>query len=304
MTQPIHEIDVSEKTDAEPRELLGGQLAVLALMFVLPLLLVAAKSPGAPSSAFLMEYLSFAHIPFIGHVLFVPLGAVLVVFFRLTLGIRVLGPFRPILIAFAFQLAGVLVGLILLTSIVAIIFSVRPVIKALRMPYFGRISVLLSAVAVLLSIGVLSTRALHLEVGKGIAYFPVVVLCLVSEAFARTIKSEGVGRGLWRGSMTVLVAMLISWVTQNPLLSHLLLSYPELLIMQIAVIIVISKYCAWHLLERFDPSPATRARPPAQPAHTDPPTPASHERNQPLALVQAKYGAFEHEPVSRIRAQP
>jgi 7 transmembrane helices usually fused to an inactive transglutaminase len=289
MTQAIHELPANQTTDEGPRKLLGGQLAMLALMFVLPLLLVAAKSPGLPSAAFLMEYMSFAHIPLIGHLLFVPLGAMLVVFFRLTLGVRVLGPFRPILIAFAFQLAGVLSGLIVLTLVVAIILTLRPVIHALRMPYFGRISVLLSVVAVLLSVGILSTRALHLDVGRGIAYFPVVVLCLVSEAFARTIKTEGVGRGLWRGSMTVLVAILISLLSGNSVLSHLLLNYPELLIMQIAAIIVISKYGAWHLLQRLDPPPAAHATTPAQAAHIDPPTPASHERKQALALAPAKY---------------
>ena len=120
---------------------------------------------------------------------------------------------------------------------------------------------MLSAVTVLLVVAILAARALHLDVWRGISNFPVVVLCLVSEAFARTIKSEGVGSGLWRGGMTVMIAALLAWVAEIPLLSRLLLSYPELLVMQIVIIVLISKYCAWHIFASLNPGLEKRADP-------------------------------------------
>jgi hypothetical protein len=288
MSERNREAREDAETTHAPPKLARVQLFVLALFFVLPLLLIAVKASGAPAAAFLMQYFSFAEIPLqhaMRHVLLVPLGAILVVLFRLTLGVQVLGPFRPILIAFAFQLTGILPGLLFLLLIVAMILSIRPLIRALRLPYFGRVSVMLSAVTVLLAVAILAARSLHLEVWQGIAHFPVVVLCLVSEAFARTIKSEGVGSGLWRGGMTIIIAVLLAWLAEIPLLSRLLLSYPELLVMQIAIIVLISKYCAWHIFDGLNPGLGQRLdRSGAeQPGHLHP----TRELQSRLALVGA-----------------
>ena len=82
---------------------------LLALLFLVPALLMIGKSSALPTSDFLWRWFSFAHLPIspthrLQYVLFVPLGAAVVVFFRQTLGVRLLGPFRSILIAVAFPL--------------------------------------------------------------------------------------------------------------------------------------------------------------------------------------------------------
>src|SRR5262245_62043119 len=88
----------------------------LALLIAVPALVLLARHPGLPSSGFLEHHLSLTGLPLrvqrhLGDVLFIPLGALLVVFVRLTLGLRVLGPFRPVLLAIAFRLTGIPFGL-------------------------------------------------------------------------------------------------------------------------------------------------------------------------------------------------
>src|SRR5262249_37645392 len=161
-------------------------------------------------AAFLTKYASFVNLPAglrgsVGHILFVPLGAILVVFFRLTLGVRVLGPFRSILLAVAFQITGVLLGLAFVTITVAAIAALRPLVKVLQLPYYGRISVLLSAVVLLVLMGILAGTWLQLDSLHRVARFPLIALCLMADGFGKTLAEEGMRSALWRGAMTVLV---------------------------------------------------------------------------------------------------
>jgi hypothetical protein len=231
---------------------------LLALLFGLPLVLILAKLPGLPTAEFLTQHDTLAHLPEqlqtkVAHILFVPLGAMLIVFFRLTLGIRVLGPFRSVLLAVAFQVTGIVLGLIFLMATVAIVVAIRPPIKTIKLPYFGRITVMLSAVAALMVVGVLASDWLQLDALRSIAYFPIVVLCLVADAFARTANKEGVPSALWRGGMTALIAVLLTWLAGISQVRQLLLDYPELLIAQIGGIIVISKFMAFRWLKFLNP---------------------------------------------------
>lgn len=246
---------MNEFTDNKLRRPLG---LLLLILFGLPLALIVAKWPGLPTSGLLSEHVSLAALPeklqhTLSHILFVPLGAMLVVAVRLTLGLRVLGPFRSILLAVAFQITGVLLGLAFLAATIAIVVGIRPSIRSLRLPYFGRITVMLSTVAALMTLAVMAGDWFHINLLHTVAYFPIVVLCLIADAFARTMNQEGIRSALWRGTMTALVAVVLATLADIPQLLQLLIRYPELLIAQIGGIIVISRLMDWRLLERFNP---------------------------------------------------
>ena len=74
------------------------------VFLALPLLLMVARTPGLATAEWMAENLSLSSLPSdltrrLQHILFVPIGALAVVFVRLTLGLRMLGPFRSILLA-------------------------------------------------------------------------------------------------------------------------------------------------------------------------------------------------------------
>jgi len=176
------------------------------------------------------------------------------VFFRLVLGIRLLGPFRSILIAVAFQITGILPGLLFLAMVIGIVVAVRPLIKAIRMPYFARVSVILSAVASIMIIALLSSAWLDIESLRRVAYFPIVVLCLTAEGFARTLSKEGLWSATWRGTMTAIVALLITLLSEINGFRNLFLYFPELLIMQIGCIVAIAEFFDLRLLRWLNPT--------------------------------------------------
>ena len=121
------------------------------MLLLLPLALIALKQFG-PQAEWLSETLTLQTLPeklqrSAAHILFLPLAAIFVVLCRLTFGIRVLGPFRAILLAWAFQYTGAWIGALLLVVTVAAMVTLRKPVSNLKLPYFARISVMLSAVA-------------------------------------------------------------------------------------------------------------------------------------------------------------
>src|SRR5215813_8660691 len=184
------------------------------LLFLVPLVIMLGKLPAMPTSELFNSAFSLSSVPHhmqahLEYTIFVPLGALVVTFFRLTLGLRVFGVFRPILIAIAFKMIGITIGLIFLTCVLVVIgFAVRPILKARRMPYFARVSVLLSSVVILMIIPILA--GLWLSAGSlvKITYFPVVSLCLITESFTKALKDMGLGIAVQRCAMTVIVAVL------------------------------------------------------------------------------------------------
>ena len=236
----------------------AGQKWILALLITAPLALVLVKLFVLPTPNFLSSYISLTEVPEhmqnrMRYILFVPLGAVLVVFTRLTLGIRILGPFRSILIAVAFQITGIFPGLAFLIIVVTIIVMIRPLLRSIRLPYFGRVSVILSAVASIMIFSLLASRWLQIESLRLVGYFPIVVLCLIGESFSRTITREGLKSAMWRGAMTVLVAVIIALLSRMHSLDSMLLRFPELLVMQIGLIVLIAEFFDLRLLQELNP---------------------------------------------------
>lgn len=233
-------------------------IAVISVLILLPCLLLAGKVHGAPTAEFLTRHATLSDLPrplesALGDLVFVPLGALVVVLFRLTLGLRVLGPFRSILLAFAFVATGVVTGLVFLAGAVTALVVIRPLIAGLRLPYYARISVMLGVVA----LGILLVAMAGEWAGSRslleVARFPIVALCLVGDAVARTIRREGLAWGVWRTIVTALAAVIVALLADVSALRELLIRDPELILVELALLIGLSSYGAWRLLDGWNP---------------------------------------------------
>ena len=243
------------ETEQEKKNRAEGEWMIWPL-FIAPLVIMLGKLPAMPTSELFNSAFSLASVPrqmqaHLEYVIFVPLGALVVTFFRLTLGLRVFGVFRPILIAIAFKMIGITISLIFLTCVLVVIaFAVRPILEARRMPYFARVSVLLSSVVILMIIPILAGLWLSSGSLVRIAYFPVVSLCLITESFAKALKEMGLGIAVQRCAMTVIVAVIITLLAKATGGLRLLLSYPEVLVVQIGCIVLVAERLNLRLLEK------------------------------------------------------
>lgn len=245
--------------------LTGMRKWVVLLLFLVPLASIAVKWLSLPGADFLARTISLANLATgaesrVGYVLFVPLGAVLVVFFRVTLGIRLLGPFRSILLAIAFQVTGIPLGLFFLGLVVTVIVAIRPLMKSIRLPYFARVSAALSTVAAMVVIALVAGRWFQIHSLQQVAYFPLVVLCLTGDGFAKTLRREGIHSALWRGAMTALVAIVIASIAAIRGFEATLVRLPELLILEIGLIIVIPEFFGFRCFSAINPLPKKKTR--------------------------------------------
>jgi len=227
--------------------------------------LMAYKLSGLPGSQAFADWFSFQRLPpdmraRTYHLLFTPLGALAVVFVRVTLGIRVLGPFRSVLLAIAFQMTGAAVGVAFFALVIGVVVAVRPAFKRMRLPYFGRSAAMLVAVASMVLLGMLAGMAMGIREVERVAYFPVVVLTLAGDAFAVTMRKEGWRSAYWRAGATVLLALAITWVASFHGLRSALVRFPELVLLMLAGIILICEFMSLRLFQHLNPPPVRKTK--------------------------------------------
>ena len=255
------------------------QVSVLVLAAVVPFLMVAIRMlalPGVMGSgtpldgirvigSALTEVFSLSSVlpgmrDRVFLLLFIPTCALLGVLVRLTLGIRVLG-FRLILISLAFQASGLLPSLVLIAVALCLIAVLRPHLKRMRLPYYSRVSVILCAVAGIMVIALLAGPWLQQESLWSVAFFPVIVLGLLAEGIARTVEREGTRSATWRTFTTVTLAFLVASIGGTLLVREILLEFPELCLVQIAAIPLISEFLDLRLFQEWDSERSGLAQP-------------------------------------------
>ena len=222
--------------------------------------LILYKLSGLPGSSATASYLSFEQLPAgmqarTHHLLFAPVGALVVVWVRLTLGIRVLGPFRSVLLAIAFQMTGAIVGVAFFALVVAVVALVRPHYKPLKLAYFGRSAAMLATVAGIVVATMLVGLSLGIREVEHVAYFPIVVLTLAGDAFASTMRKEGIRSAFWRAGTTAIVALAIAAIASVHSIQAALVRFPELLCVVLAAIVVVASALKFRLFQRFNPPP-------------------------------------------------
>lgn len=237
----------------------GTMLGLLALAAAVLALKLIPSPLAEPMRHFVA--LRRAHGPLsshLSHVLLVPLGALFAVFFRLTLGVRVLGPFRSVLLAIAFRMTGLAVGLTFVTVVLATIVLARPLLARMKLPNYARLSATLSTVALMIVLTVLVGRAFHWQALTRAGYFPIVVLSLTAEGFASTLRREGARSALWRGFATVALGVFIAELSAVRGFEATLFDFPELLLVEVALMLATAEFLNFRAFA--SPNPPVKKR--------------------------------------------
>ncbi len=244
-----------------PRALPRTKLApradwLLAALIVGPLLVMIGRLAPLPTSELFSAFLSVDHLPekarhVVSSIFFVPIGAMLVVAFRRTLGLKVLGFFRPILIAMAFASTGILLGTACLVLFLSFVAGVRPLLAGT--PYNTRIPVLLSLVAAMLALLLMTGAWWQAPWLERAAYFPVIALCLACESFARVLERDGLAEAGWQTVTTLLCAVAIAAIAAWPGFMQFMMHMPELLFLEAGAILLLARHLSFRLLEGWNP---------------------------------------------------
>jgi len=188
-------------------------------------------------------------------ILLVPIGTLIVAIFRTLIGIRTSGTFMPILIALAFIQTTLLWGLVLFLTVIGAGLYLRFHLARLNLLLIGRISAVVTVVIFLMSgISILSYK-LGLNQILTITFFPMIILSWTIERMSILWEEEGPKEVAIQGGGSLLVASAAYMFMSNKVVEHLTFNFPELLLVQLSLILLIGGYTGYRLTElrRFRP---------------------------------------------------
>lgn len=188
-------------------------------------------------------------------ILLVPIGTLVVAVFRILIGLRTSGTFMPILIALAFIQTTLMWGLLLFLIVVGAGLFIRFYLARLNLLLIGRISAVVTVVIGLMSgISILSYK-LGLHQILTITFFPMIILSWTIERMSILWEEDGPREVAIQGGGSLLVATAAYLMMSNELVAHLTFNFTELLLVQLALILLIGQYTGYRLTElrRFNP---------------------------------------------------
>lgn len=252
------------KTERKIKEEMSGKedpqsSLAICLMITVPIVFALARRSEFVLAEFLNEQFSLYTLPKHLHehaeyIVFITIGALIVSISKFVFGIRVWGVFRPILIAVAFKVIGILEGMIFLAFILSVnAFLIRPMLKSRKTPYFARVSILLSSSVLLMLVPIFIGKWTNSASLLQVAMFPIIALCLITESFAVKTRKEGLLIAIKRTFSTILVATMIALSAKIPGIIQLFLCCPELLFAQIGLILLVAHHLNFRLVEKIKP---------------------------------------------------
>ena len=181
--------------------------------------------------------------------LLLPLGAAVVVFMRVLVGLRTAGTFMPILVSLAFMQTSLLPGLASFISVVTIGLVMRSYLSRLNLLLVARIATLIVLVIFVISLLSVIGYQLGYSTGMVITFFPMIIIAWTIERMSILWEEEGPREVLVQGGGSLAVAVIAYLLMQLPLLQHLSFNFPELNLVLLAVILAMGQYTGYKLSE-------------------------------------------------------
>jgi hypothetical protein len=181
--------------------------------------------------------------------LLLPLGAAVVVFMRVVIGLQTAGTFMPILISLAFLQTSLLPGLISFVSVVGIGLVLRSYLSRLNLLLVARIATLIVLVIFVISALSIIGYQMGYSTGMTIMFFPMIIIAWTIERMSILWEEEGPHEVLIQGGGSLVVAVIAYLLMQSPLLKHLSFNFPELNLVLLALILAMGQYTGYKLSE-------------------------------------------------------
>ncbi|MGI9233255.1 MAG: UUP1 family membrane protein [Woeseiaceae bacterium] len=212
-----------------------------------------AETQAAQRDAFAVDF-SLYSLPIqtqavYGVLLMIPIGALIMVLMRNFIGIDAFGTFMPVLIALAFRETQLLWGVILFTTLVALGLTIRFLLDRLRLLLVPRLSAVLIVVVLLMLFISLTSHRLGMETGLSVALFPMVIIAMTIERMSVVWEERGAADAMRAGAGSIVVAITAYVFMGMAWLEHLIFTFPELLLLVLAMVILAGRYTGYRLSE-------------------------------------------------------
>lgn len=182
-------------------------------------------------------------------IMLIPIGALIVVFIRVLIGIKTSGTFMPVLIAVAFVQTQLLPGIIGFLLIVGIGLVIRGYLSRLNLLLVSRISAVIIAVILIISVFTIVSFNIGLTQGLTITFFPMIILSWTIERMSILWEEEGAKEVFLQGGGSLLTAVLIYLAMTNSYVQHITFNFIGTQFLILACILLLGNYTGYRLLE-------------------------------------------------------
>lgn len=182
-------------------------------------------------------------------VLLLPLGALVVVFFRVVVGLETSGTFMPVLIALAFLKMSLIPGLVTFLLVIGGGLVLRQAMARLNLLLVARVSVVIICVIGLVAL--LSVVSFHLGYTQALnmPFFPMIILAWTIERLSILWEEEGPREVFHQGSGSLITAVLAYLVMENDWIQYWMFNFLGLQLVVLALIILLGSYTGYRLSE-------------------------------------------------------
>ena len=181
--------------------------------------------------------------------LMIPIGALIMVVMRNIIGIDAFGTFMPVLIALAFRETKLFWGVILFTLLVTLGLTIRFLLDRLRLLLVPRLSAVLIVVVILMLFISLVSHRMGADMGLSVALFPMVIIAMTIERMSVVWEERGPGDAIRAGLGSLVVAVAAYIFMGMAWLEHLIFTFPELLLVILALVVLAGRYTGYRLTE-------------------------------------------------------
>jgi len=179
----------------------------------------------------------------------IPIGALVIVFMRVLIGIRTSGTFMPVLLAVAFIQTELVPGLISFILIVGTGLFVRSYLSRINLLLVPRISATIIVVIGLTILFTLLSEQMGFEKIHNFAFFPLIIMSWTIERMSILWEEDGPKEVLIQGLGSLGAASLAYALMATPVIRHLSFNFLGLQPIMLALILLMGQYTGYRLTE-------------------------------------------------------
>lgn len=182
-------------------------------------------------------------------ILLLPLCAVVVGIFKNVVGIKTIGVFLPAIIAVSLDGVGPVFGLSAFAIVVGVVALLHFPLERWGILHTPKLIIMLTAVVVcLLGFTWLGITA-NSQLLSAMVFFPIIVLTIAAEKFARTIVDSGFGEAMKLQAQTLVLTMICYFVFKPDFMVGYLLTFPETYAFLVGILLLLGRWIGIRLTE-------------------------------------------------------
>ncbi len=184
-------------------------------------------------------------------ILILPIIAAIIVITRTLVGLETFGTFSPVIVSLAFLTTGLRWGAAIFAVIVGLGAVMRALLQHIRLQLVSRLAILIAMVAGIMAGLTVLGASFGIGALMNVSIFPMVIMSSVIENFSSSQAEFGTREAVRLTLNTLALAVVCYLAVETTGLQTVVLVFPEVLLVAIAIDIGLGKWRGLRLLEYF-----------------------------------------------------